>query len=485
MFKVQPTARVATIAMVAAMAAVIWCGPALATTVHVNDQQKATGTVSSVNGTGASGTCGTASTPGSFTVTSGGNQAAVDVGATTTTFKEHGVSAPSFGNVCAGDTVRALGALSTDGTLTATTVTVVPPRLRSASGTVTSVNGTATGGTCGVTGVPGEFVVASPSATVPVDAGTATRFVERGVTAPSFADLCVGETVRALGALSNGVLTAIAVTIIPPVEKISGTVASVNGTATPGTCGSAGSDGAFTVASPSSTVPVQVGATMTNFRERGVGTPSFADVCVNAAVRAVGPLVNGIVSATMVTVIPPRPQSVSGIVDSINGTSMAGTCGMAGGNGVFTVTSGGTRSTVAVGPQTIFRERGVSMPSFADVCVGGKVRALGTLTTSGAIAAAVVTVIPPRPQRASGTVASVDGSATCGRSGMAGDFILTSGNNQYAVDVTPTNTIFKKQGVSAPSFATVCTGDTVRTVGSISPTGTFTAYSVWVLVPEK
>ena len=485
MVKVQATARVATVAMVAALAAVLWCGPASATTVHVNDQQKATGTVNSVNGTGASGTCGTASTPGSFTVTSGQNQAAVDVGATTTTFKEHGVSAPSFGNVCAGDTVRALGALSTDGSLTATTVTVIPPRLHSASGTVTSVNGTGTGGTCGVAGAPGEIVVASPSATVPVDVGSATRFVERGVTAPSFANLCVGETVRALGALSNGVLTAIAVTVIPPVERVSGTVASVNGTATPGTCGSAGSDGAFTVASSSASVPVQVGATMTNFRERGVSTPSFADVCVGAAVRALGALVNGIVAATTVTVIPPRPERASGIVDSINGTGTAGTCGTAGGNGVFTITSGNTQSTVAVGAQTIFRERGVSMPSFGDVCVGGKVRALGTLMTSGAMAAAMVTVILPPPQRASGTVASVDGSATCGRSGMAGNFILTSGNNQYAVDVTPTNTIFKKQGVSAPSFATVCTGDTVRAVGAISPTGTFTAYSVWVLVPEK
>jgi hypothetical protein len=318
-----------------------------------------------------------------------------------------------------------------------------------------------------------------------VDVGTATRFAERGVTAPSFGTLCVGDTVRALGALSNGALTALAVTIIPLVEKVSGTVASVNGTAAPGTCGSAGSGGAFTVASSSTTVPVQVGATTTSFRERGVGAPSFAEVCVGAVVRAIGAFVKGIVSATTVTVIPPRPQRVSGIVDSINGTGTAGTCGTAGANGVFTVASGSTPSTVAVGAQTIFREHGMSMSSFANVCVGSKIRALGTLTSSGALAAAMVTVIPPPPQRASGTVASVDGRAACGRSGTAGEFILTSGNNQYAVDVTPTNTIFKKQGVAAPSFATVCTGDTVRAVGSISPTGTFTAYSVWVLVPQK
>jgi hypothetical protein len=443
------------------------------------------GTVTSVNGTGASGSCGTASTPGNFTVTSGGNQAAVDVGATTTTFKDHGVSAPSFGNVCAGDTVRALGALSTNGTLTATTVTVIPPRLRSASGTVTSVNGTPTAGTCGVAGVPGEFIVASPSATVPVDVGTATRFAERGVSVPSFATLCVGETARALGALSNGVLTAIAVTIIPSLEEVSGTVATVNGSASPGTCGTAGSDGAFTLASANTAVPVQVGSTLTTFRERGVGTPSFADVCVGNAVRALGPLLNGVISATTVTVIPPRPQRVSGMVDSINGSNTAGTCGTTGGDGVFTITSGSTQSTVDVGSQTLFREHGVSLPSFADVCVGGKVRALGTLAPSGAIAGTMVTVIPPRPQRASGTVASVDGRATCGRSGTAGNFILTSGNNEYAVDVTPTNTVFKKQGVPAPSFAIVCTGDTVRAVGWASPSGTFTAYSVWVLVPAK
>jgi hypothetical protein len=127
----------------------------------------------------------------------------------------------------------------------------------------------------------------------------------------------------------------------------------------------------------------------------------------------------------------------------------------------------------------------VSTASFADLCVGGKVRVLGTLTPSDAIAANVVTLVPPRPQKVSGTVASVNGTATCGRSGTAGNFTLTSGNNQYAVGVTPTNTIFKEHGVSAPSFAIVCTGDTVRTTGSVSPSGTLTAYSVWVIVPAS
>jgi hypothetical protein len=80
-------------------------------------------------------------------------------------------------------------------------------------------------------------------------------------------------------------------------------------------------------------------------------------------------------------------SQVDGTVDSVNGTSTAGTCGTAGATGAFTMTDqeGGTL-TVDVTSTTTFDD-----PSFADVCVGVDVEVTGTLS-SGTLTATNVSV---------------------------------------------------------------------------------------------
>ena len=187
-----------------------------------------------------------------------------------TTFKEQGVSTPSFADVCAGDQVRALGAVSANDVVTATEVIVIPPRLQHVTGTVGAVNGSSSQGACGTTGSAGNFVLTALDKAYTVVVGaTTTTFKDRAVSAPSFGALCVGDKVRAVGAIANGVLNAVDVTVIPPhPQKVTGVVESVNGSGSPETCGAAGSAGTFNLSSHDVTYIVNVGATATRFKDR-------------------------------------------------------------------------------------------------------------------------------------------------------------------------------------------------------------------------
>jgi hypothetical protein len=174
------------------------------------------GVVASVNGTDAAGMCGTAGSAGAFVVSGPrGTSSTVDV-STTTAFVEQGVSAPTFADVCVGDRTGSIGTVSS-GTFTATVVFVAPPpppEPRFVSGTVTSVNGTDTAGTCGTAGSTGSFVLnALHTTAVTVDVSTTTTFSEHGVTSPTFANVCVGEHVGAVGIVTSGTMTANAVFI--------------------------------------------------------------------------------------------------------------------------------------------------------------------------------------------------------------------------------------------------------------------------------
>jgi hypothetical protein len=104
------------------------------------------------------------------------------------------------------------------------------------------------------------------------------------------------------------------------------------------------------------------------------------------------------VTATAVFVSPPptpKPHAVFGTVASVNGVSTAGTCGVADTAGAFTLTAfHNTTDTVDVATTTTFSEHGVTSPSFADVCVGGKVGAIGTIS-SNTVTATAVFVSPP------------------------------------------------------------------------------------------
>ena len=131
-------------------------------------------------------------------------------------FRSSADPTPSFLDVCVGSRVVALGALAS-GALTATSVTVVPPRPVQAKGVVTSVNGVPTAGTCGVSGATGSFtLVGRHQVILTVDVTSTTTFTDSADPTPSFLDVCVGSQVKALGALASGALTATSVTVVPP-----------------------------------------------------------------------------------------------------------------------------------------------------------------------------------------------------------------------------------------------------------------------------
>ena len=160
----------------------------------------------------------------------------VDVTGTTTPSPTPSLtSSATFANVCVGSQVTALGTLSS-GALAATMVTIVPAQ---AQGIVTSVtvggNTSTTAGACGTTGSAGSFTLAGivPIGIVPLPVASHSHASSsRQLTSPrrrpsrtplsrrpppaTFANVCVGSHVEAIGALSSGVLAATAVTILPP-----------------------------------------------------------------------------------------------------------------------------------------------------------------------------------------------------------------------------------------------------------------------------
>ena len=354
------------------------------------------GTVTSVNGSSTAGTCGVAGTAGAFTVATWRNTTTytIDV-ATTTTFLQRGASSPSFADVCVGDLAGATGTIS--GTTVAATqvgiAPVIPPQPQGAFGTVTSVNGSSATGTCGVPDSAGAFTLSGwqSTSTFTVDVTTATTFVEPGSSSASFANVCVGELAGATGTVVSGTVTATKVFVAPVVTPptphgIFGTVTSVNGSSTTGTCGVDGSAGAFTIATwhDSASYTVNV-STTTTFVEPGVSSPSFADVCVGSLVGALGSVSGDTVTAARVAlapvITPPSlPQGAFGSVQSVDGSSTSGTCGVAGATGSFVVSGFRNTTTVNVSASTTFVEPGVSSPTFANVCVGSLVGALGSVS---------------------------------------------------------------------------------------------------------
>jgi hypothetical protein len=122
-----------------------------------------------------------------------------------------------------------------------------------------------------------------------------------------------------------------------------------------------------------------------------------------------------------------RHNALSGVVTSVNGVSVAGTCGSPAGSGDFTVVTGRRALaviTVEVTTSTTFSDRTDTAPSFADICVASHVKALGTFS-SGTLSASSVSVLAPRPRRLNGIVTSVNGVSavdTCGAATTAGNF---------------------------------------------------------------
>src|SRR5208283_12693 len=204
------------------------------------------------------------------------------------------------------------------------------------AGVVTSVNGSDASVSACVSSDTGTFTMVGHirQGIVTVDVAATTAFTDAALTPPTsatFADLCVGSQVTALGTLSSGALAATLVTIVP--AQAQGTVTSVtvgaNTITTSGACGTAGSPGSFTVggfwALPVATaalqrlttVDVTSGTGGTAFTDAALTPPTsatFGDVCVGGQVTALGLLSSGALDATLVTIVPAEAQ---GIVTSV------------------------------------------------------------------------------------------------------------------------------------------------------------------------
>ena len=185
-----------------------------------------------------------------------------------------------------------------------------------AVGTVASVNGVSDPGTCGMTAATGAFTLtAHKGQTFTVNVDPSTVFSDKGVTGPSFANVCVGELVFAKGTVTGTTVAATNVFVVPPHKDddkhkhddhrgVFGTVASVNGVTDPGTCGSPGATGAFTLTAwKNTTFTVNVDPS-TKFFVFGVTGPTFANVCVGEKVAAKGALTGTTVAATTAFVFP-------------------------------------------------------------------------------------------------------------------------------------------------------------------------------------
>ncbi|MGO8864030.1 MAG: hypothetical protein ACLQRH_25155 [Acidimicrobiales bacterium] len=396
---------------------------------------------------------------------------------------------------------------------------IAPRQHHGIQGIVTAITGGTGTPVCGTTPVTGTVpftLTGMHHGVVTVDVTTATTFSDPALTTPTFANVCVGSRVIALGTLSSGVLAATLVTVIP--AQAQGIVTAIpvgaNTTTTP-ICGTASASGTLTLGGgfrpmpvvttfPGRVTTVDVAGT-TTFADAALTSPSsanFTNVCVGSRVIALGTLSSGVLAATLVTVVPAQAQ---GIVTAITGGTGTPVCGTTSVTGTVPFTLGGgfrptpvvttfpgLVTTVDVTGTTTFTDPALASPSsatFANVCVGSRVIALGTLS-SGVLTATLVTVVPPPPARVQGIVTSMPlggngGTPVCGTLGALGTFTLTGmGPGVTTVDVTTgtSATAFTGPGKSTATFANVCVGSHVMATGALSA-GTLTATSVVVLPP--
>jgi hypothetical protein len=356
------------------------------------------------------------------------------------------------------------------------------PRTVKAFGLVTSVNGSTVDGACGVAGTSGIFTIVSRNTSQTTIAVTSsTKFTGRRLSSPTFANVCVNESVGSTGTVVGGAFDASLVKIwspkVPRTGSAFGLVTSVNGSTTTGICGAAGSSGTFTLMNPRRAQATINVTSSTVFFERGASAPTFANVCVNEMVGATGTASAGSIAATdvMIWSLVPTDFNAFGLVSSVNGSTAAGACGVAGTSGMFTVVRGrnAIQTTIDVTPATTFKENEVASPSFANVCVGEAAGAHGSFSGGVLNATRVHIWSPPEqpPATAFGLVISVNGSSAsgaCGVAGTAGTFTVIRRNaSQAVIDVTST-TKFRDRGVTSPSFADLCVNETARAVGTLS-----------------
>jgi hypothetical protein len=275
-----------------------------------------TGKVTAVNGDPTLGVCGSAGGTGSFTLNTGGATPTVHTVDVTpaTSFVQRKITGPTFANVCNGDDATVIGPESSS-VLSASAVSIHVPNPAHHLGTVTSVGGVSTSGTCGTANASGDFTLVTVVSGIPV---VTTAFVTSDTTfnvvhvgTSTFASVCVGDYADADGlTVGNTVLAATVKIRIPKPPAplhVKGTVSSVGGVTTPGTCGVADTDGNFVITwnHPANTViNTTVNVTATTPFSGKTGVTSFADVCVGARSSVIGTYLSGALEALAVATYP-------------------------------------------------------------------------------------------------------------------------------------------------------------------------------------
>ena len=347
----------------------------------------------------AAGKVGTVTPPGTFTVLDAHSSTTTTVVVSgPVTYKEWGVTMPSFSSVQSGDYVIVVGTTS-GSTVTPTSIIIMVPRPAptppAAIGKVTTI-GT---GTFTITGLKGTVW------TIDVTDGV-TTYSENGVTTPppSFNSLTTNDFVSVQGTLTGTTVSATSIRIFDPSRSTAGWGLGhrrrpgppTMGWTPPAAAGKVGTvtpPGTFTVldAHSSTTTTVVVSGPVT-YKEWGVTMPSFSSVQSGDYVIVVGTTSGSTVTPTSIIIMVPRPAptppAAIGKVTTI-------------GTGTFTITGlKGTVWTIDVTDGvTTYSENGVTTPppSFNSLTTNDFVSVQGTLTGTTVSATSIRIFDPSLP----------------------------------------------------------------------------------------
>lgn len=200
--------------------------------------------------------------------------------------------------------------------------------------------------------------ISGSTLTVLDKAGTSHTVVVTGTTVyklphhltGSLADITVGTKIKAEGTLSGGILTAAVVKI--RLDHVNGTVTAIPSGTSLTVLGKNGT-----------TYTVNVtGTTLYKLPHRLTGT--FGDIAVGSKVKAEGTLVGTTLTARIVEI---KWDHVNGTVTAISGSTLT------------VMGKNSTSYTVTVTGATVYDRPGHVPGTFADIAVGSKIKAEGTL----------------------------------------------------------------------------------------------------------
>ncbi len=318
----------------------------------------------------AAGTVSVAPSGSAFSITTRHGATIVVNVTSTTSYTEHGVSSPTLTNVTIGELVAVFGT-SSGSSVSATEVVIWAPR--SGLGTEPAIAGTVSVAPSGLT----FSVLTRGGTTYVVTASSTTTYTEKGVTAPTIANVTLGERVAVFGTTTANSVAATGIAIR----------AADHGFATAGTVATLpDSLGTFTITAWGGTTITVTTSPTTAYAAEGIASPTIADVKVGLRVGIFGSLSGATVSATQVDIEEPPLAHANFATAGLVTTAPVGPAPTS-----FVITSWSkTPITVNVATTTTFVEYGVTAPTLANVTAGEFVGIVGTLSGTTATATQIV-----------------------------------------------------------------------------------------------